>query len=125
MKFPVIMGEQRVLPSGGSGACPICQDRPVSTDVEHVVVRGGALLAAPDGTVDLTARNEAFLFMDWESGIRMDGRGREIETPHAEFEIARDVAGGQFTMLFCSTACLRKFLNECVDRLEGAISSCS
>jgi hypothetical protein len=33
-------------------------------------------------------------------------------------EIVRDTTTGQFDLYFCSTACLRRFLNECVDELE-------
>ena len=46
-----------------------------------------------------------------------------LEGFHAEFELARDVKKGQFSMFFCSTVCLRAFLNECVDELETKIAN--
>ena len=33
-------------------------------------------------------------------------------------EIVRDTNFGQFDLYFCSTPCLRRFLNACVDELE-------
>jgi hypothetical protein len=45
---------------------------------------------------------------------------------HAELEIAAyetveivsDSVNGQYELLFCSTRCMRAFLNACVDELE-------
>ncbi len=36
----------------------------------------------------------------------------------AMVELARDVRGGQFDLYFCSTKCLRAYLNFCVDALD-------
>ncbi|MFA7061273.1 MAG: hypothetical protein WC156_10690 [Pedobacter sp.] len=33
-------------------------------------------------------------------------------------DIIKDIRGGQAEMYFCSTECLRQFLNFCVDELE-------
>jgi hypothetical protein len=39
------------------------------------------------------------------------------EANGAEVEIVRDTEIGQFDLYFCSTSCLRHFLNACVDEL--------
>ena len=53
-------------------------------------------------------------------GAHDGGTGRDpgIE---ASVDIVEDTRGGQADLYFCSTGCLRQFLNECVDELERRI----
>ena len=37
-------------------------------------------------------------------------------------DIIHDAIGGQADLYFCSTKCLRKFLNACVDELERKVA---
>lgn len=68
----------------------------------------------PDDSMD------GFLHMFWhgahDGGI---GKDKGIE---ASLDIARDVRGGQFELYFCSTKCLRSYLNYCVDELERKLT---
>ena len=64
-------------------------------------------------------RMEGFLEFGWHGAQNGGfGDGREIYT---RVEIIGDVIGGQFDLYFCSTPCLRKFLNACVDELDKRI----
>jgi len=64
-------------------------------------------------------RMDGFLALDWHGAHDGgQGRGRDI---FERIEIAKDVRGGQFDILFCSTKCLRAYLNFCVDALEKKI----
>ena len=56
---------------------------------------------------------EGFLY------IGFHGAHSEVSSqPSAQVVIAKDTPDGQFETQFCSTACLRAFLNRCVDQLE-------
>jgi hypothetical protein len=57
-----------------------------------------------------------FLTLSWH-GAHDDGEGDERDIG-ATVEIAQDTRGGQFDMYFCSTACVRAFLNSWVDAIE-------
>jgi len=81
---------------------------------------GGALLmnrtktsGRPDGTMD------GFLDFVWH-GAHDGGRGRNKDI-FTSVPIAEDCRGGQFALYFCSTSCLRTFLNACVDALESKV----
>ncbi len=67
----------------------------------------------PDESMD------AFLSFQWH-GAHDGGEGKYGEA-YASVDIARDVRGGQFEIYFCSTTCLRSYLNYCVDELEKKI----
>jgi hypothetical protein len=60
-----------------------------------------------------------FLDLAWH-GAHDGGIGEHSEVS-IYLDIARDVKGGNFRLHFCSTKCLRSFLNECVDELENKI----
>mgnify|MGYP001587107502 CR=1 FL=1 len=64
---------------------------------------------------------DAFLTLAWH-GAHDKGIGR-LRGRYDILEIARDVRGGQFELFFCSTECLRKFLNNAVDELEKAMGT--
>ena len=119
--FPVAEGNETTFPNyDKSHSCPVCGKHDVHDKNEHVKIHGGALLLEKETesgvqSAKLVDELQAFLFMDWESGI-----DSEI---YAELEIARDVKKGQFHMSFCSTSCLREFLSSCVDSLENKIEA--
>ena len=62
---------------------------------------------------------DGFLDLTWH-GAHDGGEGKDKEIG-TSLSIARDVQGGQFDIYFCSTNCLRAFLNHCVDELEKRI----
>lgn len=60
---------------------------------------------------------DGFLYLAWHDHENdSDGPGL--------IRIAQDVRGGQFDLYFCSTKCLREFLNHCVDELEQSMKPC-
>ena len=60
-----------------------------------------------------------FLNLGWH-GAHGEGQGidREID---CQVPLAERVGEGQFGFFFCSTACLRTFLNRAVDELEEQV----
>jgi hypothetical protein len=65
---------------------------------------------AENDIVDLS-KTEATLSFGWQGpGLLGDG-----------FEAFADTVGGGVCLNFCSTTCLRRFLNDCVDHLEDLI----
>lgn len=67
----------------------------------------------PDDNLD------GYLDIVWHGAHdRGEGKDREIG---ATVQIAQEVRGGQFDLYFCSTKCLRSYLNFCVDELDRKI----
>ena len=64
-------------------------------------------------------RMHGFLAIDWH-GAHDGGKGIDRDI-YEIVEIAKEVRGGQFDLCFCSTKCLRAYLNFCVDELEKKI----
>ena len=61
---------------------------------------------------------DAYLCLGWHGAHPEDGGEGDDTDLHAIVQIADHVVGGQFGLYFCSTKCLRAFLNHCVDKLE-------
>ena len=59
---------------------------------------------------------DGFLALEWH-GAHDGGQGKDRDI-YEMIEIAKDVRGGEFDICFCSTKCLRAYLNFCVDELE-------
>ena len=64
---------------------------------------------------------DGFLALCWH-GAHDHGAGTDRDVI-VDLEIAKNVRGGQAELYFCSTRCLRKFLNACVDELELQIQT--
>lgn len=62
-----------------------------------------------------------FLDLVWH-GAHDGGSGIDPDI-HVRVPIAEDTPDGQFEFYFCSTACLRSFLNERVNALESKIQN--
>ena len=84
------------------------------------ILEGGALF------MDRRAKNggssddmDGFLSLTWH-GAHDGGLGQDRDI-YTKVHIADDIRGGQFEIYFCSTACLRSYLNFCVDELENEI----
>ena len=63
---------------------------------------------------------DGFLSLTWH-GAHDGGVGAKRDIFTSVF-VAESVRGGQFDLYFCSTDCLRNFLNECVDALDAKIA---
>lgn len=119
MKLPTLKGRTSYHPK--KGLCPWCRKNKVLEPHSFAVLSGGALLmdrknesGGPDDSMD------GFLHMFWH-GAHDGGIGKD-KGIGASLDIARDVRGGQFELYFCSTKCLRSYLNYCVDELERKLT---
>ena len=115
MEFPIVSKRQNLFPT--EATCPWCRAARVFEPHSFVCLNGGALRMNPerdDGSA--SPDMDAWLDLTWHSSHSNCSDDAYVQLP-----IAADVVGGQFEAYFCSTACLRSFLNECVDELERRI----
>ena len=118
MKLPTVKGRTSSYPK--RALCPWCRKNKVLEPHSFAVIDGGALLinreddsGGPDDNMD------GFLSITWH-GAHDGGVGKDRDIG-ATVQIAKDVRGGQFDLYFCSTKCLRSYLNFCVDELDKKI----
>ncbi|MBI5694861.1 MAG: hypothetical protein HZC51_03835 [Nitrospirae bacterium] len=121
MRFPVLKGRKFYHP--GNYKCGWCKRSKVCEPNSFAALSGGALLmdrqddsGGPDDAMD------AFLELRWHGAHTEDGGIGEDPVMHEGVYIAKDVIGGQYDLLFCSTKCLREFLNHAVDKLEEKVA---
>ena len=84
------------------------------------ILSGGALLM--DRKTDSGGMSDdldGYLSLTWH-GAHDAGHGNNRNIFKTLY-IAEDTRGGQFEIYFCSTQCLRAYLNFCVDQLEATI----
>ncbi len=118
LRFPVAQGSQSFFPA--DFVCPICESNRIGEPHEFVGLSGGAASESggnADGflTIYLHPR-EVPPFGPPQVANESIG-----QSEGAELEIVRDTNFGQFDLCFCSTSCLRRFLNACVDELERTL----
>ncbi|WDP91819.1 MAG: hypothetical protein HUN04_19750 [Desulfobacter sp.] len=119
MKLPVVKETQSHFPK--EPKCPICGKRKVFEPHSFAVLSAGALLMnRKDDSGGPSDNMDGFLNIGWH-GAHDSGEGEHREIG-CYVDIFRDVFGGQANAYFCSTECLRTFLNECVDALEKRIN---
>ena len=114
IKLPVVHGKQVVFP--GKGVCPWCRKQKVYEPHSMAILNAGAMRQVGQDRYAMAADTVAFLTLTWH-GAHSGGEGQFPES-YASVDVAAHVAGGQFDLYFCSTTCLRGFLNYCVDALE-------
>jgi hypothetical protein len=117
LHFPIIQDDATSYPK--EPLCPWCKKQKVLEPHSFAVLGGGALLKSGDGASGPSSELEGFLHFSWH-GAHDGGQGRDPGA-YGCTEVVRDVIGGQFDLYFCSTDCLRSFLNACVDDLEQKI----
>ncbi len=120
MKLPTLKGRTSVFPE--KALCPWCRKNKVLEPHSFAILEGGALLmdrrsksGGPDDNM------EGFLDLAWH-GAHDGGKGKD-KGIGGFVEIAKDIRGGQFEIYFCSTKCLRSYLNFCVDELERQVKA--
>jgi len=117
LNFPILRDDATSYPK--EALCPWCKKQKVLEPHSFAVIGGGALLKSEDDVYGPSNEMEGFLHFSWH-GAHDGGQGKDSEaTGHTE--IVKDVIGGQFDLYFCSTDCLRSFLNACIDDLEQKI----
>ena len=118
--MPSIRGKENHFPQ--EPLCPCCKKKTIFEPNSFAHIGGGALLFDREedyGRVDDDM--EGYLYIAWHGAhCEEGGRGEDSDT-EASVQIAEAVIGGQYSLFFCSTECLRAFLNQCVDKLEQKI----
>lgn len=118
-KFPVVKGKSWHWPK--KPLCPICGKNKVFEPHSMAILTAGAMLmdrARDSGTPSNNL--DGFLEIHWH-GAHDGGQGKDGDV-FCGVDIIRDAIGGQADLYFCSTECLRKFLNTCVDELERKVA---
>ena len=115
MRFPVVAGKKWSFPQ--KALCPICRKNKVWEPHSMAVLSVGALkvnrkrnAGGPSNELD------GFFNMYWH-GAHDEGEGKDRDIG-ALLEVVQDAYGGQSDIYFCSTRCMRIFLNRSVDELE-------
>jgi hypothetical protein len=109
IKFPVVKGKRVVFPT--DHVCPWCQKRKLGEPPGMAILNAGAMRPTAPECYTMADDDAAFMTLIWHSNDPSN-------YDDASFEIAELVDTGQFELYFCSTDCLRSFLNHCVDELE-------
>ena len=115
IKFPLVSSNKHCYPS--EPRCAWCKKNKVCEPHTFIGLSGGAMLMnqkRTEGWPD--SRMDGFLDI-YVHGAHWGGAGKYQDRSEHIF-IAKDVKGGQFDLYFCSTKCLRAFLNYTVDELE-------
>lgn len=94
--------------------CNFCKKR-LSVEGNFAFLAGGAMLLDKHGEGGSDPKMQGYL------DIGMHG-AREGNSDDVMIALGLKQSQGQFEFMFCSTACLRIYLNEAVDRLETAAS---
>jgi hypothetical protein len=121
IKFPVIDNKKLMYPS--KPLCPICKEKKVWEPHSMAIISGGALekLGKDHFVTSDGDKIAGFLSLVWH-GAHDEGEGDFREKGHT-IDIVDQASDGQFMLAFCSTACLRTFLNQAVEELERQISN--
>ena len=115
MKFPLMKNDQDSYPSGSK--CAWCKHGHLDEPHSFAVLMAGALYVnRKSGNSRDCDKLDGYLYLIWHGAH--DGGIGEFPENHIVIPIAEDVRGGQFSISFCSTKCLRDFLNHAVDKLE-------
>ncbi len=111
IQFPVVKGKHVFFPA--NHICPWCRKRKLSEPPGMAIVNAGAMRREGKDRYGMATDDAAFFTLVWHSNsLKAD------EYDDASVRIAELVDSGQFDLYFCSTDCLRGFLNYCVDELE-------
>jgi hypothetical protein len=103
-RFPITFKGKQALPED---TCNYCHKGSTSREFVSLAV-GATQDTAKDKTVDMS-HAEATMSFGWQGPADRSGTG---------FEVFAKTADGGVCLNFCTTRCLRSFLNDCVDHLE-------
>ena len=117
-EFPILQGKTGDYPR--KAECPWCKMNKVLEPHSFAIFSGGAMLHDGDDVWIPSNRMKGFFDFGWHGCHPEDGGTGEKPNTWGNVKIADEVVGGQFDIYFCSTKCLREFLNYCVDELERA-----
>ncbi len=114
MEFPVL---------NKTDACIWCKKGKMLEPHSFASINAGAILLDPDDPEcgGPSEQMEGYLNLSWHGAHSNESGEGMLPDTFANLTIAKDNKGGQSDFLFCSTNCLRAFLNHCVDELEKRI----
>ena len=117
MDLPAIKGNSD--PFFDRRACRVCGARGLHEPNSFAVLGGGTVGSVPEGAAPTF--DGLWLDMSWH-GAHSDQKGTgQRPGTGGHVRIVEDAPGWEFAIYFCSTSCLRQFLNGCVDELEKRI----
>jgi len=118
MRLPTVEGRTNYHPK--KALCPWCRKHKVLEPHSFAWLAGGALLIDRKTDSGRTDENtDVYLDIGWH-GAHDEGEGKDRDA-HVTVKLAEDVRGGCYELYFCSTLCLRSYLNFCVDELEKRV----
>lgn len=119
MRFPLV--KENTIRYPRDQVCAWCKGTGVSEPNAMAVLSGGALLLNSRGESVLKKSNrlDGYLSLTWHGAH--DGDAGSDFGIYEAIPVALNVQGGQFDLYFCSTICLRSFLNHAVDSLESKV----
>ncbi|MBI3914762.1 MAG: hypothetical protein HY327_11345 [Chloroflexi bacterium] len=115
LKLPVVQGNQVFFPK--NRVCPWCRKNKIGGAHGMAVLNAGAMRKVGKERYEMANDTAAFFTLTWHG----DHSDASKEHAFATIDVADMVESGQFDLYFCSTDCLRGFLNYCVDELEQRV----
>ena len=86
------------------------------------ILSGGALRRVGKDEYQISDELAGFLDLHWHGAHSGEGGIGPDANIDIGIILAHETRQGQFSIAFCSTACLREFLNYCVDELEEVVT---
>jgi hypothetical protein len=117
MRFPVQKGRSKAGLEARRGECPVCEGPLSGEPGSFAFLNGGALRKLAKDHAAPAPDLIGFLSLGYHGA-----HGPGTNESSGAITVADDVPMGQFEYYFCSTPCLRGFLNLAVDALERRIS---
>ena len=119
-EYPLIEGEENVFPE--DFVCPICRAAKIGEPHTFVSLSGGAfLMDRKEDFGEPSDDMDGFLHVGWH-GAHDNGEGDHRETG-GHVSVVDNAISGQFGILVCSPACLRKMFDLWIDELETRINN--
>jgi hypothetical protein len=124
ISFPVIKGQTIYYPD--KPLCPICGKNKVLEPHSMAILSADVTMmdrkkkcSIHDARADAVDALDLNISLNWH-GAHGNGLGDDREI-YVVLDIFKDIQGGSCESYFCSTQCLRTFLNACVDELESKV----
>ena len=120
MKFPL---QGKGKEHYNSNRCLWCKKNKVLEPHSFASINAGAILLDPDdpSSGGPSEQIEGYFDFTWHGAHTNEGGQGINPDTYAYLPLCKDYKGGQCEFYFCSTDCLRAFLNYCIDELEKRI----
>src|SRR5688572_9906233 len=116
--LPAVVGYPAVFPVADF-LCPWCRAHKIGEPHSFAELFGGALRRTGKDSYSQDSNLAGYLELGWHP---QEG-DKEFDANFCfSIRLAYRTHAGQFAFYFCSTACMRAFLNFCVDELESTVA---